>query len=139
MHPSNTFKMFNFNLNFLDTKYFGTSYLKEKKILHWSHIAQTFLAIIVIIFTIVRIGTKNVSSRADTWTMSVGFKTLVVLLYIVLTHRVEKLKRFASLKADMILSSESALFSKSLSDCLDAESHSLLQSSNFFFGSLPSS
>lgn len=37
---------------------------------------------------------------------SQGFKTLVVLTYLLLVSKVEKLKRFASLKTNMVLSSE---------------------------------
>lgn len=127
-----------FNLQFLDNKHFR-SVEREISVVRWCHIIQAFLAFIVILFSIIRIGTKNVSSRADTWTMSVvswclpsflrfplsqllvlflvfhtfnfhsqGLKTVVVLTYFLLVSRVERLKRFASLKTNMVLSSKSS-------------------------------
>ncbi|KAJ6119865.1 hypothetical protein N7523_004145 [Penicillium sp. IBT 18751x] len=70
-----------------------------------SLIALTFILIIA------RLSLKGTStSRANTWGIAVCLKAAICLSYQVLTARVERFKRWASLKANMILDISDTIF-----------------------------
>ncbi|KAJ6018550.1 hypothetical protein N7499_003255 [Penicillium canescens] len=68
------------------------------------HIVIGSLIFLTLVLTIARLALKGTpSSRANTWGIAVCLKAAVFLSYQVLTARVERLKQWASLKANMIL------------------------------------
>ncbi|KAH8892744.1 hypothetical protein GQ53DRAFT_763871 [Thozetella sp. PMI_491] len=77
------------------------------------HILQICLVIAVFIFTGARIATKPSGmpvTRSDTLGIVMGVKTIVVLLYQILTSKVERFQRWKSLKANTILNSMEIVF-----------------------------
>ncbi|KAF3933238.1 hypothetical protein ABW19_dt0202792 [Dactylella cylindrospora] len=77
----------------------------RRRLIFVIHVIQFALVGLAIILSIVKITLPDVPrSRMDTWVIGVSAKSLVIMSYMVLTERISKLKRYASLKANMVLS-----------------------------------
>ncbi|KFY21258.1 hypothetical protein V491_03044 [Pseudogymnoascus sp. VKM F-3775] len=77
------------------------------------HIVQISLVVVMFILSGARIATKpkgRPTTRADTLGIVMGVKTIVVLLYQILSSHVERFRKWASLKAYAILNFMEILF-----------------------------
>ncbi|GKT64251.1 cytochrome P450 [Colletotrichum tofieldiae] len=75
------------------------------------HMLQLALALAAIGVTVVRMFLPNAPrGRSGTMALGMGAKSLVIILYQVLTEHVSALKRWASLKANLILNALEIVF-----------------------------
>ncbi|VUC28745.1 unnamed protein product [Clonostachys rosea] len=74
------------------------------------HIIETIMIIVAIILAGVRLTKITTRTRTDMMAIAMGAKSLVVIAYQLLSEHVAQWKRFASLKANLILNSLEIVF-----------------------------
>ncbi|CAH0051855.1 unnamed protein product, partial [Clonostachys solani] len=74
------------------------------------HIIECIMIIVAIILAGVRLTTITTRTRTDMMAIAMGAKSLVVVAYQLLSEHVAQWKRFASLKANLILNSLEIVF-----------------------------
>ncbi|VUC31226.1 unnamed protein product [Clonostachys rosea] len=77
------------------------------------HVVQIFLIIIVLVLSVVRMFNQPAGaprSRANTMSLGMSAKSLVIILYQLLTEHVQALQRWSSLKAYAILNALEIVF-----------------------------
>ncbi|KAJ5417482.1 uncharacterized protein N7487_001032 [Penicillium crustosum] len=76
------------------------------------HLVQMFLAVVIIALSAARIflSGQKTRTRASTMGLGMGAKSLVIILYQLLTEHVSRLQRWASLKAYLILNALEIVF-----------------------------
>ncbi|OQD98925.1 hypothetical protein PENSOL_c008G10525 [Penicillium solitum] len=76
------------------------------------HLVQVLLAVVIIALSVARmlLSGQQTRTRASTMGIGMGAKSLVIILYQLLTEHVSRLQRWASLKAYLILNSLEIVF-----------------------------
>ncbi|CRL29046.1 unnamed protein product [Penicillium camemberti] len=76
------------------------------------HLLQILLAVVIIALSLARmlLSGQQTRTRASTMGLGMGAKSLVIILYQLLTEHVSSLQRWASLKAYLILNSLEIVF-----------------------------
>ncbi|KAJ5295818.1 hypothetical protein N7508_010639 [Penicillium antarcticum] len=76
------------------------------------HLVQLLLAIVIIALSVARLflSGQKPRTRASTMGLGMGAKSLVIILYQLLTEHVSRFRRWASLKANLILNSLEIVF-----------------------------
>uniref|UniRef100_A0A0B7JQ82 MARVEL domain-containing protein n=1 Tax=Bionectria ochroleuca TaxID=29856 RepID=A0A0B7JQ82_BIOOC len=74
------------------------------------HIIEVIMIIVAIILAGVRLTTITTRTRTDMMAIAMGAKSLVVIAYQLLSEHVAQWKRFASLKANLILNALEIVF-----------------------------
>ncbi|KAK7217742.1 hypothetical protein V2G26_005745 [Clonostachys chloroleuca] len=74
------------------------------------HIVEVIMIIVAIILAGVRLTTITTRTRTDMMAIAMGAKSLVVIAYQLLSEHLAQWKRFASLKANLILNSLEIVF-----------------------------
>ncbi|KAL0767386.1 hypothetical protein CaCOL14_010236 [Colletotrichum acutatum] len=90
--------------DFFDGRFFDARY--KTKI----HIAQVALMILAIILTIWRMAMPVPFTRGNIMALTMGFKSLIIIGYQLLTTHKERFKKWASLKANAILNTMEIVF-----------------------------
>ncbi|KAJ5927221.1 hypothetical protein N7516_008994 [Penicillium verrucosum] len=76
------------------------------------HLVQLFLAVVIIALSVARLllSGQETRTRASTMGLGMGAKSLVIILYQLVTEHVSRFQRWASLKAYLILNSLEIVF-----------------------------
>ncbi|KAL3419082.1 hypothetical protein PVAG01_09303 [Phlyctema vagabunda] len=75
------------------------------------HMAQVVLVLLAIVISIARLANKNtIPSRASVWYLVVCFKSLIIILYQVLSEHHDRFRKWASPKANAVLNVIETIF-----------------------------